>query len=94
MPITLSEHQSIAVTRAAAVLPPADRDQFYAAVAHQLAGCELGDGAVHRAVAAAFRTLWQPPEVPHTPSRWQRRAPDYERSAKLPPIERTRSDAR
>jgi hypothetical protein len=92
MPICLSDRQSLTVTNAAAALPPADRDQFYAAVAHQLVGHELGDGVVHRAVVAAFRDLWKPPEAPHTPSRWQRCAPDYERGRHRPPIERTRSD--
>jgi hypothetical protein len=93
MPICLSDRQSLAVTNAAAALCPSDRDPFLEAVARQLAGQELGDGAVHRAVAVAFQAFWKPPEVPHTPSRWQRAKPDYERAAKLPPIDRTRSDA-
>jgi hypothetical protein len=82
MPICLSEHQSLAVTNAAAVLPPADRDQFYAAVTHQLAAAEVGDGSVHRAVAAAFQALWKPPEMPHTPSRWQRERPRFDRTSR------------
>jgi hypothetical protein len=73
MPICLSERQLLAVANAAAALCPADRDQFLQTVAHQLAGCEIGDGSVHRAVAAAFQAFWRPPETPHTPSRWSRR---------------------
>ena len=73
MPICLSDCQSLTVTSAAAALCPSDRDQFYAAVAHQLAGHEIGDGAVHRAVAVAFQLYFKPPETPHTPSRWARR---------------------
>ena len=82
MPIRLSDRQSLAVDNAALALPLADRDGFYQAVAAQLAGHEIGDGAVHRAVAAAFRTFWRPPELPHTPSRWQHRAPRFERVSK------------
>jgi hypothetical protein len=82
MPICLSERQSLTVTNAAAVLCPADRDQFYQAVAHQLAGHEIGDGAVHRAVAAAFQAFWKPPEMPHTPSRWQRDTPRFEKTSR------------
>jgi hypothetical protein len=93
MPICLSERQSLAVTRAAAALPLADRDPFLEAVAKALAGQEIGDGAVHRAVAAAFQAFWKPPETPHTPSRWQRDRPHFERATKLPAIARTRSDS-
>jgi len=63
MPIRLSDHQSLAVTNAAAALPVADRDGFYQAVADQLSGREIGDGIVHRAVAAAFQSFWKPPEL-------------------------------
>jgi hypothetical protein len=73
MPITLSDRQSSAVASAAAALSAADRDQFYQAVAHQLAGHEIGDGSVHRAVATAFQLYFKPPETPHSPSRWNRR---------------------
>jgi hypothetical protein len=84
MPISLSDRQSLTVTNAAAALCPADRDPFYQAVAHQLAGHEIGDGSVHRAVAVAFKAFWQPPEVPHTPtpSRWQRERPGFEKSSR------------
>ena len=75
MPIRLSERQSLRVDSAALALPLADRDGFYQAVAAELAGREIGDGAVHRAVAVAFRTFWRPPELPHTPGRWSKRSP-------------------
>jgi hypothetical protein len=65
MPICLSDRQSLTVTSAASVLPPADREQFLQAVAHQLAGHEIGDGSVHRAVAAALQAFWKPPDLTH-----------------------------
>jgi hypothetical protein len=82
MSIQLTDRQSLAVTTAAAALPAADRPAFYDAVAHQLAGREIGDGAVHRAVAAAFQAFWKPPEMPHTPSRWERATPRFERPSR------------
>jgi hypothetical protein len=77
MPICLSDRQSLTVTSAAAALCPSDRDQFLQTVALHLAGLEIGDGAVHRAVAAAFQLYFKPPEVPHTPSRWTRERPNF-----------------
>jgi hypothetical protein len=82
MPISLSDRQSLTVTSAAVALCPSDRDQFYAAVAHQLAGREIGDGSVHRAVAAAFQLYFKPPEVLHTPSRWERDTPHFEKTSR------------
>jgi hypothetical protein len=82
MPIPLSDRQSTAVASAAAALPAADRDGFYQAIAHQLTGREVGDGSVHRAVAAAFQAFFKPPETPHYPSRWQRDAPRFDRASK------------
>ena len=82
MPISLSDRQSLAVTSAANALPVADRDGFYAAVAHQLAGHEIGDGAVHRAVAVAFQTFFKPPELPQKPPRWDRDRPAFERTSR------------
>ena len=82
MPIRLSDRQSLAVDNAALALPLADRDAFYQAVAAQLAGREIGDGIVARAVAVAFRAFWKPPEIPQTPSRWQRRAPRFEHASR------------
>jgi hypothetical protein len=81
---------------AAAMLPPADRENFLAAVARELAGHEVGPGAEHRAVAVAFRAFFKPPEIPQVPSRWQRRRPAFEQASKAatePPIARTRGGA-
>ena len=47
MPICLSDRQSLTVTNAAAA-----RDQFYQAVAHQLAGHEIADGSVLSVLAS------------------------------------------
>jgi hypothetical protein len=82
MSIQLTDRQLLAVTGAAAALCPSDRDQFYQAVAHQLASAEVGDGSVHRAVAAAFQAFWKPPEMPHTPSRWERGTPRFEKTSR------------
>jgi hypothetical protein len=82
MPITLSDRQSTAVASAAAALPASDRPAFYDAVAHQLAGHEVGDGAVHRAVATAFSALFKPPELPAAKSRWNRERPRFDHSSK------------
>ena len=63
MPIPVSEPQWLTIVNAAAALCPSDRDQFVASVAHELEGKAIGDGAVARAVAGAFRTFFHPPEV-------------------------------
>jgi hypothetical protein len=73
MSISVSEDQFLTIARAAAVLHPADRDPFVASVAHELEGKPIGDGAVARAVVAAFKTFFHPPEeAAHPPSRWNR----------------------
>jgi hypothetical protein len=74
MPIPVTENQFSVILSASSALCPSDRDQFLAAVAHELAAMpELGDGAVARAVAVAFRTFFHPPEVT-TPQHHGRRA--------------------
>lgn len=84
MSITLTDEQSLAISNAAAALCPTDRDQFYQAVARQLDGREIGDGAVHRAVAVAFQAFWRPPDITTTrvPSRWNRVEPHFDRASK------------
>jgi hypothetical protein len=69
-------------TSAAAVLPPADREQFLDAVARQLAGHEPGPGAEHRAVVTVFHTVWKPPELPAAKSRWNRERPRFDHASK------------
>jgi hypothetical protein len=58
--IPLSEAQFLKIQNAAQWLCPADRDEFWAAVAAELAGHELGDGLVTRAIAKAFRQFYKP----------------------------------
>jgi hypothetical protein len=58
--IPVSEVQFLKIEHAAQWLCPADRDQFWAAVAEQLAGHELGDGLVTRAIAKAFARFYWP----------------------------------
>jgi hypothetical protein len=82
MSILLSDRQSTAVASAAAALPPADRALFHEAVARQLAGCEIGDGAVGRAIATAFQAFWRPPELPAAKSRWNRERPRFDHPSK------------
>ena len=72
--IELTAEQSLAISNAAAALCPADRDAFFAAVARQLAGHEIGDGSVARAISAAFQTYWHPPDfvITRAAPRWSR----------------------
>ena len=79
MPIRLSDRQSTAVASAAAALSAPDRDAFHQAVARQLAGREVGDGAVGRAIATAFQLYFKPPELPHKAARWGGPAPSFEK---------------
>jgi hypothetical protein len=70
-PIRLTDAQLSAVFEAAHPLAVQDRDAFLQAVAEVLQGRqEIGDGDVHRAVMAAQRRFYDPPEldersVPH-----------------------------
>ena len=84
MPIELSDAQALQIANAACALPAADRDQFYQAVARQLDGREIGDGAVHRAVAIAFSAYWHPPDIVSTRavSRWNRAEPHFDHDSK------------
>jgi hypothetical protein len=59
----LTEVQFLKIEHAAQWLCPADRDQFWAAVAEELAGRELGDGLVTRAVAKAFARFYRPMQL-------------------------------
>jgi hypothetical protein len=66
-PIPIPEHQFLLIAAAASWLCPSDRDQFWAAIAAELAGCEIGEGAIARAVRCAFRIFYKPIEVPDEP---------------------------
>ena len=83
--IELTAEQSLQIANASAALHPSDRDAFYQAVFRQLAGHEIGDGAVHRAVAAAFHAYWHPPDfvTTRTSPRWSRtHRPNFEHASK------------
>ena len=67
MPLALSDSQLETVMRAAGVLNIYDRDEFLRAVAHELAGRELGDGIVGRVCAELQKRFWRPPEIDGKP---------------------------
>lgn len=81
MPISLSEPQFLAVANAAAALCPPDRDQFYAAVAAELAGRPIGDGSVFCAIRAA-QLRFPHPEIEKVPPRWDRATPGFDKASK------------
>jgi hypothetical protein len=72
--IRLSDEQLSAIMRAAQPLAPADRGAFLQAVAAALRSHpEIGDGAVHRAVAEVQRQYFRPPlEGPGGVAKWSR----------------------
>lgn len=80
-PITITDGQYIAIFNAACALCPADRDAFVAAVAAELAGRPLGDGAVGRAIREV-QVRFPHPDPPDVPPRWGRERPRFERSSK------------
>jgi hypothetical protein len=67
IPIKIPEREFSQLHAAAQWLCPADRDQFWAAIAAELAGREIGEGAIARAVAKAFKAFYRPIEVPEEP---------------------------
>jgi hypothetical protein len=66
-PIPIPEHQFLLIAVAASWLRPSDRDQFWAAIAAELAGREIGEGVIARAIRRAFRIFYKPIEVPDEP---------------------------
>jgi hypothetical protein len=65
-PIPLTDEQLDAIFCAARPLRVADRDAFLQDVAAALQGRqEIGDGDIHRAVQAAQRKFWDPPQLGH-----------------------------
>ena len=65
-PIRLTDAQLDAVLAAARPLRVADRDAFLHDVAAALQGRqEIGYGDIHRAVQAAQRKFWDPPQLGH-----------------------------
>ena len=81
MPIRLSDRQSLAVTSAAAALAAADRDGFYAAVAHQLAGHERFRWLPEGLEGGGKGPVWTAPS-PITRCRWDRDRPRFEHASK------------
>jgi hypothetical protein len=74
-PLALSDDQLDVVRRGAQSLHPRDRSQYLQTVASLLTDCEVGDGSVARAVAAAQRQHRIPPDLSrgnHVP-RWGRK---------------------
>jgi hypothetical protein len=65
--IPVSESQFLQISAAAQWLCPPDRDQFWAAVAATLAGCEVDEGAIARAVRSAFSAYYKPIAVEEPP---------------------------
>jgi hypothetical protein len=99
MSIPITENQFLAITNASSALCPSDRDQFMASVAHELAGKPVGDGAVARAIAAAFKVFFHPPEAASHPGRWDhdrpsRKAAALHASPDAPPGKRVDRDGR
>jgi hypothetical protein len=74
-PLRLTDEQMSAILRGATAMHPHDRGAYLQTVASLLAGCEIGDGSVARAVAAAQRHHRRPPDLSgnNHVSRWARR---------------------
>jgi hypothetical protein len=77
-PLLVTEGQFLAVLNAANALCSTDRDAFVTAVARELKGKPIGDGAIGRAIRAAQVSF--PP--PKKPSRWDRDRPRFESPSK------------
>jgi hypothetical protein len=64
-PVSLSDEQLTAIMSATAPLDPPDRSAFLAAIAAELRQhpAELGDGDIHRAIAAIQKRYFRPPDL-------------------------------
>jgi hypothetical protein len=84
-PIKLTDEELTHVFEAARPLAVNRRDDFLQEVASLLRGCDMvGPGTVHRAIAEAQRTHFDPPQLDETRGvpRWGRNEPRYERISK------------
>lgn len=96
MSIRLTDSELTAVFTAARPIAVERRDAYLREVAALLSGCvEVGPGDVHRAIVAAQRMFFEPPDAKLT--RFDI-AHDLERlrlskAVNRPPIDRTRSDS-
>jgi hypothetical protein len=59
--IAIPETNLTQIHAASRWVEPADRDSFWRAIVTDLAGHEVGEGIVGRAVAKAFRVYFHPP---------------------------------
>jgi len=64
--LALTDDQLLAIQQHAEPLRPQDRDAYLRKVAALLDGCEIGDGAVHRAARLAQREFFDPPQFDKT----------------------------
>jgi len=63
-PVYLSDSELTAVMDACRPLQPRDRDRFLRQVAEAIVALpERGDGAIHRAIRATWRTFYDPPDL-------------------------------
>ena len=81
MSILITDQQYLAIANAAAALCPADRDQFIAAVARELAGQSIGDGTVGRAIRNVQPRFSHPEPENGPPRRWRQSKPRHEKQS-------------
>ena len=72
-PLALTDDQLTAVFHGAQPLRPQDRDDYLRAVANALAngGGPVGDGDVNRAIRAAQKKFFDPPQLDHDVSKYR-----------------------
>jgi hypothetical protein len=72
-PLALTDGQLTAILHGAQPLRPHDRDDFLRAVANALAngGGPVGDGDVNRAIRAAQKKFFDPPQLDHDVSKYR-----------------------
>jgi hypothetical protein len=70
-PLRIPESLYLQICHASSWLCPSDRDPFWAAVAAELAGREIGAGNVSRAIRCAFKTFYRPIEIPEEPRHYR-----------------------
>ena len=72
-PLALTDDQLTAILHGAQPLRPHDRDDFLREVANALAnsGGPVGDGDVNRAIRAAQRKFFDPPQLDHDVSKYR-----------------------
>jgi hypothetical protein len=61
MPRQIPESSFLQITRACNWIPARDRPQFLQTIADELAGSEVDEGNVGRAIVQAFRTCFKAP---------------------------------